>query len=102
MWYVYLLINENNNDNNNNKQKIVVIASDDVIFATNLSFSFRPIAPFQSCGKLAAARQWTMADASPQFALLRNSQWRKEDIRYMFNIPIFINVYSHMHSMLFL
>ena len=44
-------------DNNNNKQKIVAIMSDDIIFATNLSFSFRPIAPFQSCGKLAAARQ---------------------------------------------
>ena len=44
-------------DNNNNKQKIVVITSDDIIFATYLSFSFRPIAPFQSCGKLAAARQ---------------------------------------------
>ena len=49
--------NENNNYNNNNKQKIVVITSDNTIFATNLSFSFRPIAPFQSCGKLAAARQ---------------------------------------------
>ena len=48
---------QQHDNNNNNKQKIVVITSDDIIFATNLSFSFRPIAPFQSCGKLAAPRQ---------------------------------------------